>query len=176
MQAIVISGSPKMGLNDQSALENAIFVESGEASPTPAAIQVIHLPKQASGRPERPRYTRVECSRALLPDRLLLNSHLPLQGLTPPMEEVLAPGPEGAQEIINLWRPFNSGKSSAYHFYELYPALFQMPLTMRAEGRGEEYVVSVPASTGKEDLLQMDEDGMLVRNRNFAQSTKLVLL
>ena len=35
VQAIVISGSPEMGLNDQSALENATLMESGEASPTP---------------------------------------------------------------------------------------------------------------------------------------------
>ena len=76
--AIVILGSPDMGLNDQSALENATLVESREASPTPTAIQLIHPPEQASSRPERPRYTRVERSRPLLPDRLLLNSYLPL--------------------------------------------------------------------------------------------------
>ena len=45
VQAIFISGSPEMGLNDQPALENATLVESGEASPTPAAIQVIHHPE-----------------------------------------------------------------------------------------------------------------------------------
>ena len=38
VQAITISDSPEMGLNDQSALENATLVESGEASLTPAAI------------------------------------------------------------------------------------------------------------------------------------------
>ena len=45
MQAIVISGSPKMGLNDQPSLENVTLVESKEASPVPAAIQVVHPPK-----------------------------------------------------------------------------------------------------------------------------------
>ena len=92
------------------------------------------------------------------------------------MEEVLALGPEGAQEIINRWRPFNRDKSSTDHLKELYLALLRMPLAVRAEGRGEEYAFSVPASTGKEDLLQMVEDGMLVRNRNFAQSMELVRL
>ena len=38
VQVIVISGSLEMGLNDQLALENATLVESGEASPAPAAI------------------------------------------------------------------------------------------------------------------------------------------
>ena len=69
------------------------------------------------------------------------------------MEEVFAPRLEGAQEIINRWRPFNRGESSADHLYEMYPALLRMPLAVRDEGRGEEYAVSVPASTGKEDLL-----------------------
>ena len=51
-----------------------------------------------------------------------------------------------------------------------------MPVAVRAEGRGEEYVVSVLGSTGKKDLLQMVEDGMLVRNNKFALSTELVRL
>ena len=96
LQAIVISGSPEMGLNDQSTLENATLVESEEASPTPTMIQVIHPPKQASGWPERLRYTWVERSRPLLPHRLLLNSYLPPRAPAPPMKEVLAPMPEGA--------------------------------------------------------------------------------
>ena len=45
VQAIFISGLPEMGLNDQPTVENATLVESGEASPTPAAIQVIHPPE-----------------------------------------------------------------------------------------------------------------------------------
>ena len=165
-----------MGLNDQPDLENATLVESREASPTPVAIQVIRPPEQASGRLERPRHTRAESSRPLLPDRLLLNLYLPPRGLAPPIEEVLAPRPEVAQEIINRWRPFNRGESSVNHLYELYPALLRMLVAVRTEGRGEEYVVSVPASFGKKDLWQMVEDGMLVRNRKFAQSTKLVHL
>ena len=45
VQAIAISGSPEMGLNDQPALENITLVESREASPVPAAIQVVHPPE-----------------------------------------------------------------------------------------------------------------------------------
>ena len=150
------------------------LVESGEASLTPAAIQVIHPSEQVSGWPERPRYTRAERSRPLLHDRLLLKSYRPPRGPAPPMEKVLAPGPEGVQEIINRWRPFNRGKSSADHLHELYLTLLQMPVAVQVEGRGEEYAISVLASTGKEDLLQMVKDEMLVCNRNFAQSTELV--
>ena len=96
VQAIVISGSPEMGLNDQPNLENATLVESREASLTPVAIQVIHPPEQAPSHPEKPLYTRTGRRRPQLHDRLLLNSYHPLWGLAPPMEEVLALGPEGA--------------------------------------------------------------------------------
>ena len=49
-----------------------------------------------------------------------------------------------------------------------------MPVEVRAEGKGEKYVVSIPAYACKEDLKQAVEDGMLIRNRNFIQSAELV--
>ena len=57
------------------------------------------------------------------------------------MEEVSAPGPEGAQKIINRWKPFNWGQSPVAHMEQLYPALLRMPVVVRVEGKGEEYVV-----------------------------------
>ena len=92
------------------------------------------------------------------------------------MEGVFAPEPKGAQEIINRLRPFNRGESLADHLYELYLALLRIPVVVLVEGRGEEYAVKVPASTGKEDLLQMVEDGMLVHNNKFCLVDKLVRL
>ena len=92
------------------------------------------------------------------------------------MEEVSAPGPEGAQEIINRWKPFNQGESLAAHMHQLYPALLRMHVVVRAEGKGEEYVVSVPAYACKDKLKQVVEDGMLICNRNFVQSAELVCL
>ena len=38
--------------------------------------------------------------------------------------------------------------------------MLQMPVAVRAKGQGEEYSVSVPAGTIKEDLQQMIEDRM----------------
>ena len=54
--------------------------------------------------------------------------------------------------------------------------MLRMPVTIRARGQGEEYNISVPCNTSKEDLQQMIEDGMQVCNRNFDQLTKLVSL
>ena len=68
------------------------------------------------------------------------------------MEEISVPGPEGAQEIIDLWKPFNRDKSSANHLYDLYLTMLQILMAIRAGGQGEEYTISVPADTIKEDL------------------------
>ena len=57
---------------------------------------------------------------------------------------------------------------------QLYPALLRMLVVVRAKGKGEEYVVSVPTYASKEDLKQVVEDDMLIHNRNFVQSTELV--
>ena len=54
--------------------------------------------------------------------------------------------------------------------------MLRMPVTVRARGQGEEYNISVPCSTSKEDLQQMIEDGIQVHNCNFDQSTELVNL
>ena len=49
-----------------------------------------------------------------------------------------------------------------------------MPIVARAGGLGEEYSVAVPTGVMKEDLQQIIEDEMQVRNRNYVQSTELV--
>ena len=147
-----------------------------EASPTPIDIQVVHPPEQAAGQLDRVKYTRARRKRLLIPNRMLLNSYLPPRGLAPLMEEVSIPGLKGAQEIIDRWRPFNWGESSVDRLHKMYPMILRMPVTIRSGGQGEEYSVSVPAGTTKEDLQQMIEDGMQARNRNFTQSTELVSL
>ena len=45
---------------------------------------------------------------------------------------------------------------------------------MRVEGKGEKYVVSIPAYACKEDLKQVVEEDMLIHNHNFVQSADLV--
>ena len=90
------------------------------------------------------------------------------------MEEVLAHGPEGAQEIINSWKPFNRGETSAAHLERLYPIMLRMSVDVRAEGKGEKYLVSIPAYAWKEDLKQVVKDDMLIRNCNFIQSAELI--
>ena len=49
-----------------------------------------------------------------------------------------------------------------------------MPIVVQAGGMGEEYIIPVPTYTCKDDLKQVVEDGMLIRNHNFVQSAELV--
>ena len=49
-----------------------------------------------------------------------------------------------------------------------------MPVVSRGMGLHEDYSVNLPTSTPKEDFQQIVDDGILVRNRNFVQSTELV--
>ena len=155
VRAVTISGSPEMGLNDQSAPEDVVGVESREASPIPAAIQVIHPSEPAVGQSGKNKNIQAGQKRVLLSDRMLLNSYLPPRGPVPPMEEVIAPELEGVQEIIDHWRPFNRGESAADRMHDLYPTLLRLPVVVRARGQGEEYSVTVPVGTTKEDLEHM---------------------
>ena len=59
--------------------------------------------------------------------------------------------------------------------HQLYPALLWMPVVV-VEGKGEEYVVSVLAYACKDELKQVVEDSMLIRNHNFVESVELVCL
>ena len=52
--------------------------------------------------------------------------------------------------------------------------MLQMSVDVWAEVKGEKYVVSIPAYAYKEDLKQVVEDNMLIRNCNFVLSAELV--
>ena len=56
----------------------------------------------------------------------------------------------------------------------LYPHVLRMSVVSRGIGLGEDYTVSVPAGTRKEDIQRIIDDGIQVRNRNYIQSTELV--
>ena len=66
------------GFHGQSASELAPLVESGEVSPTPVEVREDIPLVQVVGRSDRVKFTLAGRSRSLLPDRLLLNSYIPL--------------------------------------------------------------------------------------------------
>ena len=70
--------------------------------------------------------------------------------------------------------PFNQGESAADRLNSLYPVMLRMPVAARANGVGEDYSVTIPAGTNKEDLKQIIEDEIHIRNLNYIQSSELV--
>ena len=120
------------------------MAESREASPVPSAFQVVHHPEQAIGQLDRAKYTQTCRSKPLLPNHMLVNSYLPPRGPDPPMEEVIVPGPEGVQEIVDRWRPLNRGESSADHLHDMYPTMLRMQVTIQAGGRAKSIISRSP--------------------------------
>ena len=102
------------------------------------------------------------------------NSYLPPCGPVPVVEEMIALGPDDIKLILHRWKPFNRGESAADRLDDLYPRTLQMPITAREAGLGEEYSVVVPIGTIKDDIQQIVEDEMKIRNRNYFQSAELV--
>ena len=91
MHAIVILGSPEMGSNDRLSIGDDALGKSGEAGPTPPALQVIPPLVQVGSRPSRSEFTHTELKRPSLPDWILTNSYLHARSLAPPKEEVSVP-------------------------------------------------------------------------------------
>ena len=72
--------------------------------------------------------------------------------------------------IIEKRAPFDKGEVPIKHMRDLYPA--QRRVT--AVARQEQYVIPCPSYLGAEDIQQVAEDGMYIRNHNFVQTAELV--
>ena len=90
------------------------------------------------------------------------------------MEEVAVPEPDDIKSILHRWRPINRGESAADRLDDLYSRTLRLPVRAREAGQGEEYSVAVLVGTVKEDIYQIVEHGMQIRNRNFVQTAELV--
>ena len=107
-------------------------------------------------------------------NQVITHSYLPLRGPEPPRVEVSVPRAEEVKDILRRWDPFHRGASSADQLGNLYSHIYQVPVVARGMGLREDYTVTLPTSTSKEDFLQIIDDGIQVQNRNFVQSTELV--
>ena len=98
-------------------------------------------------------------------NQVITNYYIPPHGPGPPRVEVSAPGEEEVKRILRHWEPFHLGESAANRLNDLYPAMYRVPVAARGMGFHEAYTVPVPASTLKEDFLQIINDG--IQNRNL---------
>ena len=150
-------GSPETGSNDRLDIGDDVL---REAAPTPPGLQTILPPTQVRSRSGRSEFTCTGLKRPKLPDRIITNSYLLARGPAPPKEEVLTLGLEDVKHIVRRWMPFNRGKSAADCLNSLYPVMLRVPVAARANDVGEDYSMTVPTGTNKEDLQQIIDDGI----------------
>ena len=148
--------------------------ESNEGDPAPRALEVILSSYRGEEPPSRSEYMRSGLSRPKRPDQVITNNYLPPRGPEPPRVEISAPGDEEVKNILRRWEPFHRGAFAVDQLNNLYSPMYRVPVAARGMGLHEDYTVPLPASTLNEDFLQIIDDGIQVRNRNFVQSTELV--
>ena len=166
-RAITILGSPELGPivgpgPDQSELN--------EDDPAPRALQIIPPSDQGEGSQNRLEFMRSGLPRPKRPDQVITNNYIPPRGPELPRVEISAHGEKEVKRILRRWEPFHLGESAADRLNDLYPTIYRVLVAARGMGFHEAYTVPVPASTPKEDFLQIIDDGIQVRNRNFVQS------
>ena len=170
-QAIMIPDSPELGPTIGSELER---FESNEDDPAPQALQIIPPSDQCEGSQSKPEFMRSDLLKPKRPNQVITHRYIPPRGPEPPRIEISAPGEEEVRKILRCLEPFHRGESAATRLNDLYPAMYRVPVIARGMGLHETYTVPVPVSTHREDFLQIIDDGIQVRNRNFVQSTELV--
>ena len=174
MQAIIILGSPESGPIDQTEPAGVARLESKEADPVPSALQVILPSDRDEGQPSKSKFMRSGLPRPILREQNITNCYVPPRGQEPLRVEVLALGADEVKYIMRRWEPFHRGESAANRLNNLYLHMLWMPIAARGMGLGEDYSVSAPTGTRKEDIQRIIDDGIQVRNRNYVQSTELV--
>ena len=112
--------------------------------------------------------------RPTLSERIITNCYVPPRGPKPPRVEVSASGADEVKYIMRRWEPFHRGESAADRLNNLYPHMLRMPVAAQGMGLSEDYSVSVPSGTQKEDIQRIIDDGIQVRNHNYVQSIELV--
>ena len=171
---IIIPGSPESGPTDQTKPTGVVLLESKEVDSVQSALHVIPPSDWNEGQPSRLKFMRSGLPRPTFSKGIITNCYAPSHGPEPPRVEVSAPGADEVKYIMRRWEPFHRGESAANRLNNLYPYMLRMPVAARGMGLGKDYTVSVPAGTRKEDIQQIIDGGIQVRNRNYVQSTELV--
>ena len=95
-----------------------------------------------------------------LPEQIITNSYAPPRGPEPPRVEVSGPGADEVKFIMRRWEPFHRGEATADRMNNLYPHMLCISVAAWGMGLGEDYSVSVPTGTRKEDIERIIDDGI----------------
>ena len=173
-RAISIPGSPELGPTGGSKPDGAGRSESNEGDPAPRALQVIQPLDRGEEQPSKSKYMQSGLLKPNRIDQVITYNYLPPRGPEPLRVEISALGEEEVKAILCHWEPFHREASAAYRLNNLYPPMYRVPVAARGMGLHEDYSVPSLLFTSKEDFLQIIDEGIQVRNRNFIQSIELV--
>ena len=173
-RAITIPGFPELGPTGGAKPDEADRSESNEGDPAPRALQVIPPSDRGEEQPSKSKYMRSGLPKPNWPDQVITHNYLPPRRPEPLRVEISAPDVKEVKDIMRRWEPFHREASAADRLDNLYPHIYRMSVAARGMGLLEDYSMTLPASTPKEDFLQIIDDGIQVRNRNFVQSTELI--
>ena len=153
-----------MGPIGRTELGEAGRSESNEDDPASSALQVIPPSDRVKEQPSRSKYMMFGLPKPHQPDQVITDTYLPPRRPKPPRVEVLALGAEEVKDILRRWEPFHRGASVADRLGNLYQHIYRVSVVARGLGLREDYTVTLPASTPKEDFLQIIDDGIQVQN------------
>ena len=112
------------------------------------------------GQPSRLKFIWSGLPRPTLPKQIITNCYVPPCGPEPQRVEVSFPGADEVKYIMRRWEPFHCGESAADRLNNLYLHMLWMLVAARGMGLGEDYSVSVPARTRKEDIQRIIDNGI----------------
>ena len=93
----------------------------------------------------------------------MMSSYNSQQEWVSPSATTMAPGPEGALEIIDRWIPFNKRESSIMHMHDLYPPHLQVSMAACVV----QYSISFPGYVDRETFERIAENEILILNHDF---------
>ena len=96
------------------------------------------------------------------PVQVLTDSYLPPRRSEPPRVEVSEPEAEEVKDILRRWEPFHREASVVDRLGNLYPHIYWLPIVARGLGLHEDYTMTLPAATPKEDISWIIDDGIQV--------------
>ena len=159
---------------DELEPDGAGHLELNEGGPAPRALQVILPSDQGEERPSGSKFTWTGLPKPTHPIEVLTLNYIPPRGPEPQRVGVTAPWVEEVKGILRRWEPLHRELFAVDRLNNLYPHIYRVLVVSRGMGLHEYYSMNLPTLTPKEDFQQIIDDGILVRNRNFVQSTELV--
>ena len=100
-------------------------------------------------------------------ERIITNYYASPRGPEPPRVKISASEANEVKYVMHRWEPFHRGEAAADRMNNLYPHMLRISVVARGMGLSEDYLVSIPGGTRKEEIERIIDDRIQVRNCNY---------